>query len=190
MPVSGTYFRSISWSYHSLLFSLAGGWLTVFETQEEWACVEHYVSEVYSPSSQRYAISLRSDYGSDGIYKWQYEDGSTAFPGFEVWAPGHPRNDPCVSMEVDGGRWIDGDCHQNQGIFAICEKELPTTKTSTVTSTTSTRLPTTTTEERATTDSETGEWTDVCNYEDNSGDRCCASGMRSKVFISYQVNHL
>ena len=105
----------------------------MFETQEEWACVGHYVSQVFHPSAQRYAISLRSDFGSDGIYKWQYEDGTSAFPEFQFWAPGHPKDEPCVSMELDGGLWIDGDCYQNQGIFAICEKALPTTTTTTTT---------------------------------------------------------
>ena len=160
-------------SLYSVLSSLNGGWLTVFETREEWACVEHYVSQAYSPSSQRYAISLRSDFGSEGIYKWIYADGSEAFPEFEVWAPGHPRNDPCVSMEVDGGQWIDGDCYENQGISAICEKAPPTTTT--------TSPPTTTTDEETPTDSGPDEWTDVCNYEDNFGDTCCSSGMQSKV---------
>ena len=156
----------------------------MFETQEEWACVDHYVSDEYDPPSQRYAISLRSDYGSDGIYKWQYEDGSTAFPSFEVWAPGHPRNEPCVSMEADGGLWIDGDCRQNQGIFAICEKELPTTTT-----TTTTPRPPTPTDNPTPTD-KPEEWIDVCNYEDNSGDKCCAPDMKSQVFISFKVNHV
>ena len=148
----------------------------MFETQEEWACVEHYVSQAYSPSSQRYAISLRSDYGSQGIYKWLYADGSQAFPEFEVWAPGHPRNDPCVSMEVNGGQWIDGDCSGDRGLFAICEKAPPTTTTTS----TSTIHPTRPTDEGPTDGPD--DWTDVCNYEDNNGDKCCASGMKSQVF--------
>jgi len=167
--------QSNDWNSHLAQCDQYGGWLTVFETREEWGCVEHYVSQAYSPSSQRYAISLRSDYGSQGIYKWLYADGSQAFPEFEVWAPGHPRNDPCVSMEVDGGQWIDGDCSGDRGLFAICEKAPPTT-----TSTTSTIHPTRPTDEGPTDGPE--DWTDVCNYEDNNGDTCCASGMNSQEY--------
>ena len=146
----------------------------MFETREEWACISHYVSQAYSPSSQRYAISLQSNFGNQGIYKWLYADGSETYPEFEVWAPGHPRNEPCVSMEVDGGQWIDGSCNENQGIFAICEKAPPTT-------TTSTTEPTTSADEETTPDTWPEEWIDVCNYEDSTGDKCCASGMKSQV---------
>merc|ERR1711992_19252 len=169
--------NSNDWSSHLAQCDSYGGWLTVFETRDEWACIEHYVSQAYGPSSQRYAISLRSDFGSDGIYKWQYADGSQAFPQFEVWAPGHPQDDPCVSMEVDGGQWIDGDCYEDRGIFAICEKAPPTTTTTTTREPTSTKP-----DEVTTTESWPEEWTDVCNYEDNSGDKGCSSGMRSQEY--------
>jgi len=167
--------RSNDWTSHLSQCDLYGGWLTVFETREEWACISHYVSQAYSPSSQRYAISLQSNFGNQGIYKWLYADGSETYPEFEVWAPGHPRNEPCVSMEVDGGQWIDGSCNENQGIFAICEKAPPTT-------TTSTTEPTTTAGEETTPDTWPEEWIDVCNYEDSTGDKCCASGMKSQEY--------
>ena len=153
----------------------------ILEDQEEWACVSHYIDDYYQHSARRYAIGLKSEENYEGIYWWQYRDGSTEIPDYTVWASSHPRDEPCVSMEVDGGQWIDGDCYEDRGIFAICEKAPP------VTTTTTTREPTSTKpDEVTTTDSWPEEWTDVCNYEDNSGDKCCSSGMRSQVTLNIE----
>ena len=152
-----------------MLFRKNGGWLTVFENQEEWECVEHYVSQAYDPYHQKYAISLRSDFGGDGIYKWQHEDGTESFPDFYFWAPGHPNDGPCVSMQVDGGFWYDGDCYQNEDIFAICEKDLSIAPTPT-------HYPTTTTHE------ETSDWIDICHYQDHYGSTCCPPGMEQSEY--------
>ena len=96
----------------------------IFETQEEWACVQHWIRDHYHPASpHKYAICLTSDFGSEGIYKWC---GSEAFPEFTVWAANHPQDNPCVSMEVgqgadSQGAWIDGDCI-SELIYAVCER--------------------------------------------------------------------
>ena len=110
------------------IFSLYGGHLVIFETRSEWSCVEHWVSEAYQPSFQRYAISLRADFNHVGDYRWIYNDGSSAIPEFFIWAEGHPRNDPCVSMEIgkgvdSQGDWLDGACIEDMGLHAICERE-------------------------------------------------------------------
>ena len=99
----------------------------IFETQEEWACVQHWVRDRYQPGSpQKFAIALRSDFNSEGIYKWLYADGSEAFPDFTKWAENHPTDKPCVSMEVgqgadSQGAWIDVDC-LSELIYAVCER--------------------------------------------------------------------
>ena len=100
----------------------------IFETQEEWACVQHWIRDHYQPASpHKYAISLRADFTAPGIYKWLYPDGSSTFPEFEVWARNHPQDNPCVSMEIgvgadSQGAWIDGDCI-SELIYAVCERE-------------------------------------------------------------------
>ena len=104
--------------------------MTVLETREEWACVEHWVEQAYQPSNQRYAISLRSDFNHVGDYRWWYSDGTTTFPDYFMWASGHPRDDPCVSMEIGTGvdaqgAWLDGACIEDGNMFAICEKTGP-----------------------------------------------------------------
>ena len=93
---------------------------------EEWACVSHYIDDKYRPSATRYAIGLKSEENYEGIYQWQYRDGSTELPDYTVWASSHHRYQPCVSMEIgDGadrnGAWIEGDCLA-ENLFAICER--------------------------------------------------------------------
>ena len=99
----------------------------IFETVDEWACIQHWIRDSYQPASpQKYAISLRADFTEAGIYKWLYPDGTTTFPDFEVWADNHPMDEPCVYMELGvgaelQGAWIDGDCH-SELIYAVCER--------------------------------------------------------------------
>ena len=143
------------------------------------------VPEAYSPSSQRYAISLRSDFNGAGVYQWWYPDGSTTFPQFYMWAAGHPRDEPCVSMDMPSGQWRDGACLQDSNLFAICEKQMPTTTTRTTTTTTTTTAPATTTEDESTTNGGgDGDWTDVCSYVDQSGDTCCSEGMETQEYLA------
>ena len=52
----------------------------VLETRPEWACIEHWVENAYTPSHQRYAISMKKS--NIGDYRWFYADGSTAFPDY------------------------------------------------------------------------------------------------------------
>lgn len=191
--------EELDWLEHSILCDNYGGWLTVFESQEEWACVDHWVSEAFHqghPSAQRYAISLRSDWS--GIYQWQNSDGSSSFPEFYKWAPGHPRDSPCVSMEAGSGQWIDGACTLDRSIHAICEKHIDgNPSTPTITSTTHTtptshtptsHIPTSHTSTSdtptshtptETTENEPGEWTVVCEYQDQEGDTCLPRGWRA-----------
>ena len=61
-------------------FRLDGGQLVVFETRQEWACIEHWVETAYQPSYQRYAISMKKS--NFGDYRWFYADGSDIFPDF------------------------------------------------------------------------------------------------------------
>ena len=93
---------------------------------EEWACVRRYIDDKYQLLARKYAIGLRAEEHYEGIYQWQYRDGSTEFPDYTVWASSHPRDQPCVSMEIGtgavrNGAWIDGDCLE-ENIFAICER--------------------------------------------------------------------
>ena len=86
---------------------LFGGWLTVLETREEWACIEHWVENAYEPSFQRFAIS--------GQILYEYEG----------WATSHPQDGHCVSMMIgDGvdhaGQWLDVQCH-GATMWGICE---------------------------------------------------------------------
>ena len=106
---------------------MMGGNLVVMESPAEWACVQHWLNEEFTPESQEFAIGLRADFNDVGIYKWQYFDGSTAIPEYFVWAEYHPRDEPCVSMEVGTevvtqGAWLDGDCIEKQ-MYAVCERE-------------------------------------------------------------------
>ena len=64
----------------------------ILEDQEEWACVSHYIDDHYQESAKRYAIGLRSEENYEGIYWWQYRDGSTEIPDYTVWASSHPRD--------------------------------------------------------------------------------------------------
>ena len=105
---------------------LFGGWLTVHETREEWACIEHWVENAYKPAFQRFAISLRADFTHPGQYLWHYPDGSTAYPDYEEWANAHPQDGDCVSMTIGTGvdhegQWVDGDCIGDT-MWGICEK--------------------------------------------------------------------
>ena len=109
--------------FNSRLF---GGWLTTLETREEWACIEHWVENAYKPVFQRFAISMRADFTQPGQYLWEYPDGSTAYPEYDVWATDHPRDLDCVSMMIGSGvdhqgLWVDGDCYSDP-MWAICEK--------------------------------------------------------------------
>ena len=99
--------------------------MTIHETREEWACIEHWVENAYKPAYQRFAISLRADFTHSGQYKWTYPDGSTSFPDYEVWATAHPQDGDCVSMVVGTGtdhqgQWLDGECYEDK-MWAICE---------------------------------------------------------------------
>merc|ERR1711988_438773 len=87
--------------------------LATLEDIEEWACVSHYLDDKYHLSARKYAIGLRSAENYEGVYKWQYKGGDTEIPSYNVWADSHPRDMPCVSMEVGtgadrNGAWIDG----------------------------------------------------------------------------------
>ena len=104
------------------------GNLVIFETQEEWACIQHWIIDSYQPASPtKYAISLRADFNEAGIYKWLYPDGTTTFPDFTLWAANHPTDEPCVSMEVgvgadSQGAWKDGAC-LSELMYAVCERK-------------------------------------------------------------------
>ena len=100
--------------------------MTIHETREEWACIEHWVENAYKPSYQRFAISMRADFTHGGQYEWTYPDGSTSFPDYDVWATAHPQDGACVSMVMGTGvdhqgQWTDGDCYEDK-MWAICEK--------------------------------------------------------------------
>ena len=103
------------------------GHLVILEDMEEWACVSHYIDDMEPHLGRRkYAIGLKSEEHYEGIYQWQYRDGSTELPDYTVWASGHPSNQPCVSMEIGNGAdrngaWMDGGC-QGEDVFAICER--------------------------------------------------------------------
>ena len=100
--------------------------MTIHESREEWACIEHWVENAYKPAYQRFAVSLRADFTHPGQYLWTYPDGSTSFPDYEVWATAHPQDGDCVSMQIGSGvehqgQWVDGDCYEDR-VWAICEK--------------------------------------------------------------------
>ena len=102
------------------------GHLVILEDMAEWACVSHYVDDKFQHSARKYAIGLRSREGFEGIYRWQYRDGSTEFPDYSVWAASHPQDQPCVSMQIGtgadrNGAWLDGDCMEEH-VLAICER--------------------------------------------------------------------
>ena len=99
--------------------------MAVLETRGEWACIEHWIENAYKPDNQKFAISLRADYGHPGHYLWIWPDLSTTVPEYEVWATAHPQDGPCVSMMIgDGvdhaGQWLDGECHGDT-MWGICE---------------------------------------------------------------------
>merc|ERR1712038_223618 len=103
--------ENVGWTNHALQCQLFGGWLTILETKEEWACIEHWVENAYNPAFQRFAISLRADF---------------THPDYEEWATSHPQDGDCVSMTIGSGvdhqgQWVDGDCI-NDVMWAICEK--------------------------------------------------------------------
>ena len=103
------------------------GHLVILEDMAEWACVSHYIDDYYQHSARKYAIGLRSEEGYEGIYWWQYRDGDTEIPDYSVWASSHPRDEPCVSMQIGtgadrNGAWLDGDCTE-ENLFAICERK-------------------------------------------------------------------
>ena len=92
--------------------------MTVLETREEWACIEHWVENAYKPDFQRFAIGLRADFTHPGQYL-------PSLP-YEVWAPGHPQDKDCVAMVIGTGvdhqgQWVDVECY-NDKMWAICEK--------------------------------------------------------------------
>ena len=102
------------------------GHLVILEDMAEWACVSHYVDDKFQHSARKYAIGLRSEEHFEGIYRWQYRDGSTEIPDYSVWASSHPQDQPCVSMEIGtgadrNGAWLDGDCMEEH-VYAICER--------------------------------------------------------------------
>merc|ERR1712183_9112 len=88
--------ENIGWTDHALECQLFGGWLTVLETRQEWACI---VDWVFEPGTvHRFAISARPD-----------------IPDYGQWAPGYPQGGDCVSMVMGSGvdpqgQWMDGDC--------------------------------------------------------------------------------
>ena len=99
----------------------------ILEDMEEWACVSHYIDDRYQLSARKYAIGLKSEEHYEGIYQWQYRDGSTELPDYTVWASNHPRDQPCVSMQIGtgadrNGAWMDGDCVE-ENLYAICERQ-------------------------------------------------------------------
>merc|ERR1719510_125432 len=103
------------------------GHLVILEDMAEWACVSHYIDDYYQHSARKYAIGLRSEEHYEGIYRWQYRDGDPEIPDSSVWASSHPRNEPCVSMEIGtgadrNGAWLDGDCME-ENLFAFCERK-------------------------------------------------------------------
>ena len=105
---------------------LLGGMLTVLETREEWDCVANWVKTAFTPASQKFAISMSSDYFHPDEYLWRYPDGTTAAPDYTEWATSHPQGEICVSMTIGtevehNGEWVDGDC-SNETVWAICEK--------------------------------------------------------------------
>ena len=108
---------------------LFGGWLTVFETLPEHACVENWAvnSQQTMPKSQRYAIGLRADFSHPGQYLWQNEDHTESFPEWDLpWASSHPTDKDCVSMVIGTGvdhqgEFVDHDCYDTDGVYAICE---------------------------------------------------------------------
>ena len=78
-------------------------------------------------SPHKYAISLRSDFTEEGIYKSWYPRGFTKFPDFFKWADNHPSDNPRVSMEIgvgaeSQGAWIDGDCLE-ETMYGVCERK-------------------------------------------------------------------
>ena len=91
----------------------------MLETREEWACIEHWVETAVTPASQKFAISLRTDFLHPDQYLWRYPDGTTVFPEYEKWATAHPQDGDCVSMT--NGQWVDGDCFGDT-MWAICER--------------------------------------------------------------------
>ena len=100
--------------------------MSIHETRQEWACIEHWVENAYKPSFQRFAISLRADFTHPGQYEWHYPDGNTSYPQYDVWAQAHPQDGDCVSMTIGTGvdhegEWTDHECHADP-VFAICEK--------------------------------------------------------------------
>merc|ERR1712141_342265 len=50
--------ENVAWTNHALQCGLFTGFLSIQETREEWACIEHWVENAYKPSFQRFAISL------------------------------------------------------------------------------------------------------------------------------------
>merc|ERR1711879_594063 len=108
-----------AWTDHALECGLFGGWLTVLETREEMACIAHWVETADTPASQKFAISMSSDYFHPDQYLWRYPDGTTVVPDYEEWATDHPQGGICVSMT--NGQWVDGDCSE-EPVFAICER--------------------------------------------------------------------
>ena len=118
--------------YFKIFFSFCSdrdgtGQLVILEDMEEWACVSHYIDDRYQLSARKYAIGLKSEEHYEGIYQWQYRDGSTELPDYTVWASNHPRDLPCVSMQIGtgadrNGAWMDGDCVE-ENLYAICERQ-------------------------------------------------------------------
>merc|ERR1712061_895716 len=91
--------ENVGWTNNALQCELFGGWLTVLETREEWACIVDWLLAEYNPTSpvQRFAISRRAD-----------------IPDYGQWAEGYPQGGNCVSLVMGNGvgpqgQWVD-DC--------------------------------------------------------------------------------
>ena len=77
--------------------------MTILETREEWAYIEHWLENVYNSTNSAYMLAISwqtSDYTHPGQYLWIYPDDRTAFPDSEVWAMANPQDGDCVSMVI------------------------------------------------------------------------------------------
>lgn len=111
-----------------------GAKLAVLETRRENDCLIKYLLDKYEdPTSQMFAIGLKTETSFTGIYQWDRvdvapDDQDAATLSFTNWLPvwfGSPLGNKCVAMmaglnEAGNGRWKDIDCDMTS-LYGVCE---------------------------------------------------------------------